>query len=66
MCQEAVSRADRFKIAEEVIADKDHPAWLGAYKFLTEMGYGKAKETIDATVTVKAYIGIDPDKIDEE
>ena len=47
MCRDAVSRAERFAVAEKVIENPEHPAWLGAYKFLTEQGYGKATQPID-------------------
>lgn len=47
MCREAVSRADRFAIAESVIENPDHPAWLGAYKFLTEQGFGKGAQPLE-------------------
>ena len=58
MCREAVSRLDRFKIAEKVIENPDHPAWLGAFRFLAEMGYGKAKESVEHSgkALFKVYI----------
>ena len=46
LCRELVSRDSQLEVAREVLEDKNHPAWLGAYKFLTEQGYGKPTETI--------------------
>lgn len=46
LCRELVSRDSQLEVARQVLEDKDHPAWLGAYKFLTEQGYGKPTETI--------------------
>ena len=65
MCRDAVSREDRFNIAEEIVMDKDHPAWLGAFKFLVEQGYGKATQSVDLSSggqPMKAYIVFDPEK----
>lgn len=56
MCREAVSRADRFAKALEVLDDPQHPAWLGALKFLAEHGFGKPNQTIETTVTERRVI----------
>lgn len=43
-CAECASKEERFKVAEEILKDKDHPAWLGAWKFVAEQAYGKATQ----------------------
>lgn len=35
--------------AREVLEDKNHPAWLGAWRFLAEQGYGKPAQSVDVT-----------------
>jgi hypothetical protein len=35
---------------EAVLSDPSHPAWLGALKFVTEQGYGKAPQAIEPLV----------------
>jgi len=55
LCSEAVSRQQTFGIAIQVINDKNHPAWLGAYKFLAEQGYGKPDATVNQNVTILSH-----------
>ena len=35
--------------AERVLANPEHPAWLGAWRFLAEQGYGRAVQAVDVT-----------------
>ncbi len=46
-CRNALSRADFLTIAERVLKDPKHPAWLGAAKFLAEHGHGKPAQPVD-------------------
>jgi hypothetical protein len=56
-CRELASRPAMLTKAREVLAQPDHPAWLGAWKFLAEQGYGKAAQPLqhdgDVTLTVR-------------
>ena len=54
LCRELASREEMLKTAREVLADKAHPAWLGAWKFLAEQGYGKAPQSVDLTTDGKS------------
>ncbi len=40
MCRDLASNDEMVKIAHEVLRDKAHPAWLGAWKFVNGEGYG--------------------------
>lgn len=46
-CAELASNDEILAKAKEVLKDPSHGAWLGAWKWLGEQAYGKAKETID-------------------
>lgn len=46
-CRELSSREDVLAKAREVLADPTHDAWLGAWKFLAEQGYGKAAQRVE-------------------
>jgi hypothetical protein len=39
--------------AREVLRDKDHPAWLGAWRFVAEQGYGKPEQLVGVAASVK-------------
>jgi hypothetical protein len=47
--------AEKAGLIERVLKDIHHPFWLGALKYVTDRGYGKAKESVDmkAKVTVR-------------
>lgn len=53
---DSAARAAR---AKKILETPDHPAWLGAWKFVAEQGYGKADQRIqhagdaDAPLTVR-------------
>lgn len=44
--------------AKVVLANEDHPAWLGAWKFVAEQGYGKAPQPqlIVGTQTIEVIV----------
>lgn len=50
MCQELASNDVMLEKAREVLKDKEHPAWLGAWRFVAEQGYGKPKD--DAVINL--------------
>ena len=56
MCAELASNDEMLAQAKEVLKDKAHGAWLGAWKFVAEQGYGKPKESIEHSGEVKSYI----------
>lgn len=43
------SYAEQAGYVRDVLADKDHPQWLGALKYVTEHGYGKPTQTLEHT-----------------
>jgi len=47
LCRDLVSDTEVLAVAESVLKDKNHPAWLGAFKFVGEQGFGKAKQEVD-------------------
>lgn len=47
ICANLASGDETLAIAEEILKDKSHPAWLGAWKYVGEQAYGKAKEEIE-------------------
>lgn len=49
LCRELASREEMLAQARAVLGDREHPAWLGAWRFVAEQAYGKA----EATQTVK-------------
>ena len=52
LCRDLASSDAVVKKAKEVVEDPQHPAWLGAWKFLAEQGYGKPKESVEHSGTV--------------
>ena len=46
LCQGMASRAEMLKTAQKVLKNPAHPAWLGAWKFVAEQGYGRAVQPI--------------------
>jgi hypothetical protein len=50
LCQGLASRPEMLTRAQQVLEDPGHPAWLGAWKFVAEQGYGKPVQPVDATV----------------
>jgi len=56
LCRTLASRTEMVQTAEEVLKDKNHPAWLGAWKFLAEQGYGKAAQSLDLTTDGKPLV----------
>lgn len=53
LCRELASSEDVIEKAKLVLAVPNHPAWLGAWKFLTEQGYGKPTQPIDGDLTLR-------------
>lgn len=49
LCRDLASRPQMITAAEKVLANPKHPAWLGAWKFLAEQGYGRAPQNVDVT-----------------
>lgn len=41
LCRELSTSKEVLEQARKVIKDKEHPAWLGAWRFLVEQGFGK-------------------------
>lgn len=64
--QALASRDDVLESLKRITDDPDHPHYMAALKHVTEHGYGKAPQTVNANIegeiTVKGYIGIDPEK----
>lgn len=54
LCRDLASRPAMIKSAEKVLKNPKHPAWLGAWKFLAEQGYGRAVAQVDVTSGGKA------------
>lgn len=46
-CAGLVSSDEVFELLRGVIVNPEHPAWLGAFKFAAEQGYGRAKESVE-------------------
>lgn len=46
LCRELASSPELIEKAKLVLQVPNHPAWLGAWKFLTEQGYGKAAQPV--------------------
>jgi hypothetical protein len=44
MCRDLVSRDETLAAVDQILRDKNHPAFLGALNWATNHGYGKAKE----------------------
>lgn len=55
LCRELASSDAMMERAKAVLNVPNHPAWLGAWKFLTEQGYGKPAQPVehDGTLTVR-------------
>jgi hypothetical protein len=47
LCMRLASRGQTVKAVRSILKDDKHPAFMGALKWATENGYGKAKETIE-------------------
>ncbi len=47
LCRELASRDAVLEAARRVLENPEHPAWLGAWKWLGEQGYGKATQQIE-------------------
>lgn len=75
LCRELVSRKATIKAAKTILENEDHPAWTGAFKFMAEQGYGRAKESLElkGTLTLEDLVAgsrdmenaDDPESIDE-
>jgi hypothetical protein len=50
--RELASSAERMEHARKILDNPDHPHFLNAWKFVTEQGYGKAKETVEHSGTI--------------
>ena len=46
ICRELSSRQEMLDTAKKVLENPKHPAWLGAWRFLAEQGYGKPVQPI--------------------
>lgn len=51
ICQRLASRASTVNAVSRILKDDTHPAYLGALKWATENGYGRATESINVTQT---------------
>lgn len=56
ICAALASDDDVLETAKKVIRDPENGAWLGAFKFLAEQGYGKAKESIEHSGSLETHI----------
>src|SRR5690348_9502902 len=52
LCGRLVNRASTIRAAKRIVQNPDHPAWLGAVKFLAAECYGRPREAIEAKVGV--------------
>lgn len=46
LCADMADRGAKAALAKKVLDDPEHPAWLGAWKFVAEQAHGKAAQTI--------------------
>lgn len=46
LCADMADRGAKAALAKQVLDDPEHPAWLGAWKFVAEQAHGKAAQTI--------------------
>lgn len=46
-CRDLASRPEMLARARKVLANEDHPAWLGAWRFLAEHGFGKPEQSVE-------------------
>ena len=46
-CRKLADKGAKAARAKKVLDDPDHKEWLGAWKFVTEQGHGKAKESVE-------------------
>lgn len=51
LCQQLASRDETIDAVTAILADPAHPAYLGALKWATEQGYGKAQESVNVTAS---------------
>lgn len=49
MCRSLASSKEVEQAAQDILKNKDHPAFIGALKWATENGYGKPKESVELT-----------------
>ena len=49
MCRELVSQDETLEVVRAILSDGNHPLFLGALKWATEHGYGKATEKHEVT-----------------
>jgi hypothetical protein len=49
MCRDLVSRDETLAAVDDILRDKNHPAFLGALNWATNHGYGKAKESLEVS-----------------
>lgn len=56
ICQNLAAGEDTLAIAQAILKDKDHPAWLGAWKFVSEQGYGKPTADANVNLAMKTYM----------
>lgn len=45
LCAGLASSKERLDIAKKILDNPEHPAWLGAWKFVAEQAYGKSAQT---------------------
>ena len=48
-CRELASREDVLAQAEAILLDTEHPDWFNVWRFVTEQGYGKAAQPVEAS-----------------
>ncbi len=53
LCRELASSDELIEKAKLVLRVPNHPAWLGAWKFLTEQGYGKPTQPVEGDMTLR-------------
>jgi hypothetical protein len=49
ICQRLASRDETIEAVTKILESPRHPAYLGALKWATENGYGKATETLEVS-----------------
>lgn len=50
LCADLADRAARAALAQKILETPDHPAWLGAWRFVAEQAYGKPTQPVSANV----------------
>lgn len=63
LCRELASRDETVQAVTAILADRDHPAYLGALKWASEHGYGRPTQPVEhaGDVTLRIEYAEDDD-----